>query len=371
MTDILRADSLTVGYGDRAVVEALALRAEEGRLLTLIGPNGAGKSTILKTLIRQLDPLGGAVLLSGRNLKSLSQTELARESAAVLTERPRPELMRCSDVVAAGRYPRTGRLGVLAEHDRKIVRDTMRLVGLEEIAEQDFERISDGQRQRVMLARALCQEPELLVLDEPTSFLDIRNKLAFLHLLRKLARERRIAVVMSLHELDLAQKFSDEIVCIRDGRADRIGTPEEIFSGDYIGELYGVEHGRYEPLYGSVEPEKLCADPLVFVIGGGGSGIPIYRRLHRMGIPFAAGILHENDVDTPVAQALASRVILETAFEPISPERVAEAKQRMAQCRYVLCSLEFFGSMNRANESLRDYAQAQNLLVTLNECIFE
>ena len=131
MTDILRTEALTVGYGDRAVVEALALRAEEGRLLTLIGPNGAGKSTILKTLIRQLEPLGGAIWLSGRELKSLSQTELAHESAAVLTERPRPELMRCRDVVAAGRYPHTGRLGVLSEHDRAIVHDTIRLTGLE------------------------------------------------------------------------------------------------------------------------------------------------------------------------------------------------------------------------------------------------
>lgn len=367
MSDILRTDSLTVGYGEKAVVAALTLRAEAGKLLTLIGPNGAGKSTILKTLIRQLEPLGGAVWLSGRELKSLSQTELARESAAVLTERPRPELMRCFDVVAAGRYPHTGRLGTLSAHDRAVVQETMELVGLEEIAEQDFERISDGQRQRVMLARALCQEPKLLVLDEPTSFLDIRNKLEFLHLLRMLARERHIAVIMSLHELDLAQKFSDEIVCIRDGRADRIGTPEEIFTGDYIGALYGVERGRYEPIFGSVEPEGLSDPPQVFVIGGGGDGIPIYRRLHRMGIPFAAGVLHENDLDTPVAQALASHVILEAAFEPVSPERVEEAKQRMLQCRYVLCPLESFGSMNRANEALRDYAQAQNLLAPLDE----
>ena len=357
MTDILRTDGLTVGYGDRAVVEALALRAEAGKLLTLIGPNGAGKSTILKTLIRQLEPLGGAIWLSGRDLKSLTQTELARESAAVLTERPRPELMRCRDVVAAGRYPHTGRLGVLSEHDRAIVQDTIRLAGLEEIAEQDFERISDGQRQRVMLARALCQEPKLLVLDEPTSFLDIRNKLEFLHLLRKLARERRIAVVMSLHELDLAQKFSDEIVCIRDGRADRIGIPEEIFAGDYISELYGVEHGRYEPLFGSIEPERLCAAPRVFVIGGGGSGIPVYRRLHRLGIPFAAGVLHENDLDTPAAQALASRVILEAAFEPIGQDKTDLALSLIEQCQYVLCPLDVFGLMNRANAALRDAAE--------------
>ena len=362
MNDILRAEALTVGYGSKAVVESLTLRAEAGKLLTLIGPNGAGKTTVLKALLRQLDPLGGTVWLSEKELSTLSQPELARLSAAVLTERPRPELMRCRDVVAAGRYPHTGRLGILSERDRAVVNETIRLVGLEEIAEDDFERISDGQRQRVMLARALCQEPKLMVLDEPTSFLDIRNKLDFLYLLRMLAREKRIAVVMSLHELDLAQKFSDEIVCIRDGRADRIGTPEEIFSGDYIGELYGVEHGRYEPLFGSVEPEGLREAPQVFVIGGGGCGIPVYRRLHRLGIPFAAGVLHENDLDTPVAKALASHVLLEKAFEPVGREKEAQARELIEQCQYVLCPLNVYGRMNQVNAVLRDLAEKSGKL---------
>lgn len=365
--EILRTERLSVGYGDKTVVENVSLLAAAGQILTLIGPNGAGKSTILKTLIRQLAPLGGAVWISGREARSFSQMELARASAAVLTGRPRPELMRCVDVVSAGRYPYTGRLGVLSDQDRAAVRETMRIVGVADIAGQDFDRISDGQRQRVMLARAICQEPKLLVLDEPTSFLDIRSKLEFLHLLRRLVRERQLAVVMSMHELDLAQKFSDTVACVKDGRIDRAGTPEEIFTGDYIRALYGVEHGSYDALFGSAEPEGSRGAPQVFVIGGGGSGIPVYRRLQRMGVPFAAGVLHENDLDLPVARALACAVIVERAFEPVSPAREAEAMDLLRQCRAVLCPLDRFGTMNRANRTLRDWADAQGKLKTITD----
>ena len=360
---ILKTNDLRVGYGEKTIVDAITLAVRGGQILTLIGPNGAGKSTILKTLLRQLPAMSGAVWLDGQDLRGLSHLELARTSAAVLTERPRPELMRCADVVAAGRYPHTGRLGLLSEEDRRIVRETMALVGVEDIAEQDFDRISDGQRQRVMLARAICQEPKLLILDEPTSFLDIRNKLEFLTLLRELVRQRRIAVVMSMHELDLAQTFSDLVACVKDGRIECVGTPEEIFTSAHIRELYDVTHGSFDPRSGAMVPKGVPGVPVAFVIGGGGRGVPVYRRLWRLGIPFAAGVLQENDLDTPTAQALAAAIVTERAFEPIGETAAAAAKEALLRCRAVLCPLEHFGSMNRKNERLRDLAAERGLLL--------
>ena len=159
-------------------MDGIRIRVEAGEILCLIGPNGAGKSTILKTLIRQLQPIGGTVLLENTPLPDMKERELARKSAAVLTGRIAPELMTCEEVVAMGRYPYTGMLGILSDADREKVDETIRIVGMEEIRKKDFDRISDGQRQRVMLARALCQEPKLLVMDEPTSFLDIRKGLS-------------------------------------------------------------------------------------------------------------------------------------------------------------------------------------------------
>lgn len=358
----LSTEGLSVGYGRTAVVDGIRIRVEAGEILCLIGPNGAGKSTILKTLIRQLQPMGGTVLLENTPLPDMKERELARKSAAVLTGRIAPELMTCEEVVAMGRYPYTGMLGILSDADREKVDETIRIVGMEEIRKKDFDRISDGQRQRVMLARALCQEPKLLVMDEPTSFLDIRNKLEFLSILRRLVRERKLAVVMSLHELDLAQKFCDRIVCIGDGKVRAVGTPEEIFSGDVIRDLYGVEHGSYDCLFGTLEPERNSSPPRVFVIGGGGSGIPLYRRLQREGIPFASGVLPENDLDLPVAKALASVVITDRANEPVSAERAEEALAVLKTCETVICTMDQFGTVNRENRRLRDYAKEHGLL---------
>lgn len=249
---ILSARALTVGYEATPIVKDISFAAEPGKILTLIGPNGAGKSTILKTLIRALPPLSGGVCLNGRDLSACSEREIARAVAVVLTGRPRTELMTCGDVVSSGRYPYTGTLGILSEEDKRVVRETMELVRVTELYGRDFDRISDGQRQRVLLARAICQEPRVLIMDEPTSFLDVKHKLDFLNLLRTLVRERDIAVVVSLHELELARRFSDTLLCVKDGKIDRVGPPEEIFSpGDgYIDELYDMEPGSYDSLYG-------------------------------------------------------------------------------------------------------------------------
>ena len=358
----LSAEGLRVGYGRTAVVDGIRIRAEAGEILCLIGPNGAGKSTILKTLIRELRPMGGTVLMENTPLPDMKERELARKSAAVLTGRVAPELMTCEEIVAMGRYPYTGMLGILSETDREKVDETIRIVGIEEIRKKDFDCISDGQRQRVMLARALCQEPKLLIMDEPTSFLDIRNKLEFLNIMGRLVRERDLAVVMSLHELDLAQKFCDRIVCVGDGIIRAVGTPEEIFAGDVIRELYALEHGSYDCLFGTSEPEKNSAPPRVFVIGGGGSGIPVYRRLQREGIPFAAGVLPENDLDLPVAKALASVVITDRANEPVSAARAEEALAVMKTCETVCCTTEQFGFVNRENRRLLEYAEEHGLL---------
>ena len=366
MSELLYTEKLSVGYGEKTVVADIALAARTGRILCLIGPNGAGKSTLLKTLIRTLPPTGGAVYLDGKDLRGYREQELARLSAAVLTGRPEPELMRCEEVVAAGRYPYTGRLGILSEEDRRVVRESMEKVGVAALRELDFAHISDGQRQRVLLARALCQQPRLLILDEPTSFLDIRHKLAFLQLLRELVRERQLAVVMSMHELELAQRFADTLLCIRDGHVDRMGTPEEIFSGTYITTLYGMESGSYVNQIGTAEASRPTGAPRVFVIGGGGSGIPVYRLLQRRGIPFAAGVLPENDLDTPTAMALAGTVITDRANEPVSRERVEEALTVLQGCGRVLCTATF-GSVNRENRRLLAYAEAHGLLSGIEE----
>ena len=353
MSDVrLRTEDLSVGYNGRELIRGIALSLRPGEIMTLIGPNGAGKSTILKSVIRQLALVRGTVCLDGRDMAGLREGDVARRMSVVMTSHISPELMTCFDVAATGRYPYTGRLGILTREDREKVAQCLELVHAAELADQDFSRISDGQRQRVLLARALCQEPEVLVLDEPTSFLDIRHKLELLAILKDMVRRRRLAVLMSLHELDLAQKISDQVVCVHGDKIERQGPPEEIFTPDYMRQLYGGARGSYNALFGSLELEAVSGAPEVFVIGGGGAGIPVYRRLQRQGIPFAAGVLQENDLDFPVASALAAEVVAEKRFQPIGEASLRRAAAVMADCRRVLCPLTEFGPFNEGNRQL-------------------
>ncbi len=353
MSDVrLHTEDLSVGYNGRELIRGIALSLRPGEIMTLIGPNGAGKSTILKSVIRQLALVRGTVCLDGRDMAGLREGDVARRMSVVMTSHISPELMTCFDVAATGRYPYTGRLGILTREDREKVAQCLELVHAAELADQDFSRISDGQRQRVLLARALCQEPEVLVLDEPTSFLDIRHKLELLAILKDMVRRRRLAVLMSLHELDLAQKISDQVVCVHGDKIERQGPPEEIFTPDYMRQLYGGARGSYNALFGSLELEAVAGAPEVFVIGGGGAGIPVYRRLQRQGIPFAAGVLQENDLDFPVASALAAEVVAEKRFQPIGEASLRRAAAVMADCRRVLCPLTEFGPFNEGNRQL-------------------
>ena len=328
-------EGLTVGYQGVPLIKDIALQLNKGEVLTLIGPNGAGKTTILKSLIRQLKPIAGVVVLDGQMTKDMSGRDFARKVSVVLTERVHPELMTCRDVVATGRYPYTGKFGILSDEDWRIVDEAVRLVHIEELTQRDFTKISDGQKQRVMLARALCQQPDILVLDEPTSFLDIRYKVEFLSILQEMTRKDKLTVILSLHELDLAERISDKVLCVRGDKVDRFGKPEEIFKGDYISKLYGMSMGHYDAGTGEVELQKTEGVPRVFVIAGNGKGKPIFRRLQREGIPFATGILWENDLDYPSAKALAVAVVSEKPFTGLDPVKISQAREWVDACEKV------------------------------------
>ena len=254
---------------------------------------------------------------------------------------------------------------MLGDEDKKKVEEVIKITDIEDIRSRDFNRISDGQRQRVMLARALCQEPEILIMDEPTSYLDIHHKIELLSILKKMVREKNIAVIMSLHELDLAEKCADKVVCVTNGCIDKYGDVEEVFHGKdrYIEKLYDVKRGTFVSEFGSVELEKNEGKAKVFVIGGGGNGILVYRRLQREGIPFAAGVIHKNDVEYPVACALATEIITQNSFEEIEEDKIERAKCVIDKCDSVICAVESWGRGNIKNKELLEYAKESGKLI--------
>ena len=249
------ARELAIGYGKTPLLSDICLGVQPGQILTLIGPNGAGKSTLLRTLAGQLAPMGGTVLLAGKDLTAYTGTERAKKLALMAPHSRRMELTTCFDFVSAGRYPYTGRLGILSAEDRQQVHRALELVGAAQLADRDFNRISDGQRQRILLARALCQQPEVILLDEPTSFLDIKGKIELLTILQKLAHEQGLAVIVSLHELDMAQKIADAVVCVFPDHVSGVLTPEQAFQPENIRTLYGLTEQQYTALFGTPEPE--------------------------------------------------------------------------------------------------------------------
>ena len=241
----LTCENVQIGFPDRPVAGPIDLKLPRGQILSVIGPNGAGKTTFLKSVARQLPLQGGTVFLDGKDLSMLDAKEQAKHMAVLMTRGTDPGMIRCRQVVAMGRHPYTGLFGTLSEEDEKIIDDAMEKTEVADLKDREYGHISDGQRQRVLLARALCQQPEILLLDEPTSFLDLRYKLEFLSLLQKLAKNQDLTVILSLHEVDLAARISDRIACLKNGKLDREGTPEEIYAGTYIDKLFDLPAGTY------------------------------------------------------------------------------------------------------------------------------
>ena len=243
---------LLAGYGDHVVIDGLTFCADEGSVLTIAGPNGAGKSTLLRTRAGLRLPSGGQVKIDGTDIRKLSGKERARKIAVLFTERTQREPETCFETVCQGRYPYTGLLGSLSDKDREIVREAMRATDCLDLEDRSFGQLSDGQKQRILLARAIAQQPEILLLDEPATYLDLRYQLELMSLLRSLASDekRRLTVIMSLHDIRLAERFSDTLLMLKDGKLFAEGRPEEIVSPGRLAALFQIDRRLMEDFWG-------------------------------------------------------------------------------------------------------------------------
>ena len=241
----LRTIDLSVGYRSRrvrrVVLDTLNVRVHPGELVCVLGPNGIGKSTLLRTLARMQPPMAGSIELGGCDLRRLNQMDLARCLGVVLTERLIVGALTAAHVVELGRYPHSGWFGRLSRRDHDVVRWAIDAVGARHLAARDYGKLSDGERQRIMIARALAQEPLLLVMDEPTAFLDVPSRVELMGLLRRLARDERVAIVASTHDLELALRTADTVWLIMpDGRL-LAGAPEDIVAAGCVEEAFRGE----------------------------------------------------------------------------------------------------------------------------------
>ena len=255
----LQVENVTLGYGDRTVVDSLDLAVPPGRITAIVGANACGKSTLLRALARLLPPRCGRVVLDGHDLHRLPTKQVAR-TLGLLPQSPiAPEGIVVADLVSRGRNPHQGMLTRWSAQDDAAVADALRITDTLELADRSVDELSGGQRQRVWLAMALAQHTDILLLDEPTTFLDVSHQVDVLDLLTDLNLQRGTTIVMVLHDLNLAARYADHLIAVCAGRVHAAGRPEDVLTSEVVREVFGLDS--------QVIPDPVSGKPMVLPIG--------------------------------------------------------------------------------------------------------
>ncbi|MBN2751215.1 MAG: ABC transporter ATP-binding protein, partial [Rhodospirillaceae bacterium] len=307
---VLSCEALCVGY-KRAVLSDVTLDIQAGDFVSLLGPNGVGKTTLLRTLSRHLKPVSGCVRILGQDLHAMPALDLARVMAVGLTDNAKPPLLSVFEFVALGRYPHTGFMGHLRPEDEAVVEAALSSVAAENLADRLVEQLSDGERQKAVLARALAQEPKILLLDEPTAHLDLKHRVEVMGILRNLCRTRGLSVLASLHDVDIAAKVSDQVLLVKAGQVVDYGLPEGVLTSEAVAGLYDFNEADFSRDLGGIELRGDGSMGRVFVTAGLGSGAAIFRLLSKRGLSISTGVLAEGDLDAYVAEALGAQAFVQ------------------------------------------------------------
>lgn len=354
----VKVNNLSIGYDKKIICENMDFSTRAGEITCLMGKNGAGKSTLLKTLAGLLPCVKGEVFLLGKNMKEYKRNELSKVLAVVLTQRISVDFMTAMEIACMGRYPHTGFMGRLTDQDKTIAWESLEQTGAADLADRIYSTLSDGEKQKVLIARAITQEPQILLLDEPTTHLDIKHKLEIMDLLNRLVKERNMSVILSLHELDLAVKACQHIIAMKDKHIIYDGAPEAMDRDDMINRLFDMSPRRFSYVTGSVELSAGASDKH-FIVACCGTGVSVYRFFAKNRIGFSTGILYESDNDYPIALSMGANVF---ANKPYDPDR--DVEQRAIEClskaRTVVDTGFPFNEQTFHNKKLLEYAVSGN-----------
>lgn len=239
--ETIKLVDLSIGYEDTIIIPSMNLEIPRGKISMIIGANGCGKSTLLKSIARIIKPKSGEIYMNGANIKKLAPKEIAKQMAVLPQSPQAPDGLRVKELIAYGRFPYQTPLGGLSAHDHEVIEWAMQSTGISELKDRYVENLSGGQRQRAWIAMALAQETEILVLDEPTTYLDMSHQVEILQLLKEINRERNITIVMVLHELNNACKFADHIIGMKKGELKFAGAPLEVITPENLKTLYEID----------------------------------------------------------------------------------------------------------------------------------
>jgi iron complex transport system ATP-binding protein len=344
---LLDVDGVTFGYERQPLLYDVHVQVRKGEMVGLLGPNGSGKTTLLRLVSGVLQPQQGRILLDGRALQDWGRRGVAQRVAVVPQELHVPFAYTVEQLVNLGRTPFVNLLGSNSRQEAIVVQDAMQAAGVTPLANRIFNELSGGERQRVIVAMALAQQPELLLLDEPTSHLDIKYQIDILELVQRLNRERGVTVIAAMHDLNLAARYFPRLLLFQRGVVADAG-PAEVLEPHLLKRVYGIDvqvgilRGAQHlsvlpPDSASIDDEREReGQPQVLVMAGGGSGELLMRALADVNIPFIAGALNIGDSDHTLALRLASAVITEQPYAPISPATLEQVRTSLLRMKLLL-----------------------------------
>ncbi|HHY77218.1 MAG TPA: heme ABC transporter ATP-binding protein [Clostridiales bacterium] len=323
----VKVENLYFFYGETNILEDINLSFQAGSFISIIGPNGSGKSTFLKNLSRYLEPQKGIVLLGGKDINQLSKKEISRNVSVV----PQNILLefdfKVKDIVMMGRHPYVNRWKGETEEDREIVEKAMKYTNILHFSDRSYNELSGGEKQRVILAQALAQQPKVLLLDEPISHLDLQYQVEILDLVKRLTVKEGMTVISVLHDLNMASGYSDKIIMLKDGKVYCQGKPEEVLTAENIAHVFNTNVSvSKNPVTGKtyVYPISVISKKKrklkVHIICGGGTGVKLIQELATSGFHLSAGVLNIGDSDWAISKEYELDVAEEVPFMSISHE---------------------------------------------------
>ncbi|MEM1588122.1 MAG: ABC transporter ATP-binding protein [Candidatus Bathyarchaeia archaeon] len=355
----IEIENVHFSYKSTKVLENVTAKIEGGSFVGLLGPNGSGKTTLLKCLSGILKPKIGLIFFDGKSLGIFSGSDLAKNFSIVFTNAIDTPQMEVFDIIATARYPWTGWLGSLSLRDINIINEALEILEIKDFVARRFNELSDGQKQKVLIARALAQEAKVLLLDEPAAHLDIKHQIEVLNIIKKITKERNLITISALHDINLAAFFCDSIILLNKGKIISIGSAESVLTSENIEKVFNIKViVKKHPITGSPYIIPICSSKLktvqpknitVHVICGGGTGAPLMKMLLEYGCKVTAGVLNVLDTDYEEACMLGVEIISEAPFSPITSNSYNANLRKMCEADVVVLTNVPFGYGNLKN----------------------
>lgn len=375
---LLRILGVTCGYGAHPVLQDATVLIHKEDMVGIVGPNGSGKSTLLRTMSRVLRPSLGKVLFEEADLYQIPAQIVAKRIAVVSQEQGLNFPFSVEDVVMMGRTPHIKRFQRETSSDREVVQRVMELTDITFLAHRPVNELSGGEKQRVLIARALAQEPSVLLLDEPTSYLDINYQLEIMELLVRLHRDQGITIVMVLHDINLASQFCNSLLVVKEGKIYAAGTPQQVITSDFIKDIYGCDvrvesqapGGRPIIILSKARPAQKSEmlGRQVHVVGGGGASTELFQYLVDRGWGVSTGVVNIGDSDWHEALRLGISIVEAAPFCEVSEVEAIRNHELMNKAEYIVLAGIPFGSGNIRNlEVVLEEAQKGRKVIVVNK----